>query len=163
MKNLMLLKSLCLPKSKGGLSIADIGLKCNALLLKQALRMIGSGRECRNHVEYWIGDRLGGDFGFDTKYVQLRVDQRGRKLPYNPKYFKHACSLLLEGLQNNRFDVRALEEVTTKSIYASYLDELPPHKIFLKHPDRNWPQVWSRLNSGYLLPTVKDKPFFDNS
>ena len=137
LKNLLPLESLCLPKSRGGLNVAHLGLKCDSLLLRQNLRMIDTDRDSRKHVGYWIGDRLAGPFKFSIKYSQVRIDNSGRRVPYAPKYFKRAGDLLAEGLEQQRFDPKDLGETTTKSLYLSYLKELPPPKVVSKYPDRN--------------------------
>ena len=58
LKNLIPLDTLCLPKGKGGLNVHHISSKCNSLLTRQAIRMIGSDSNSKGHIGFWIGDKL---------------------------------------------------------------------------------------------------------
>ena len=97
-----------------------------------------------------------GTFGFDLKFQHFSRDKKGRKKVYKPKFFKKSCELLLEGLECNRFDINALDDATTKSIYQSYLELMPPPPIEIKYPERDWPKTWLRLNNGVLTPSSRD-------
>ena len=57
-KNQLSLECVCLEKSRGGLGLLLLEAKCEALHLKQALRMVCSGRSSRDHIGYWIGGSL---------------------------------------------------------------------------------------------------------
>ena len=67
--------------------------------------------------------------------------------------------LLQEGLQCERFDRGDLTSVTTKSLYISFTETMPPPMIELKYADMNWLLIWSRLCSGVLSPTARNYLF----
>ena len=70
------------------------------------------------------------------------------------------CSLLNEGFDSERFVVGNLDEITTKSIYMTFAEDLPPPRIQNKYLDRDWNKVWARLNSGVLHPFSREVLFF---
>ena len=59
-----------------------------------------------------------------------------------------------------RFVLGNLDEITTKSIYATFAEALPPPRIQNKYLERDWNKVWERLNSGVLHPFSRDLLFF---
>ena len=118
--------------------------------------MIYTNRDNCKHVGYWIGNRLARPFNFSIKYSEVQIDNHGRKVPYAPKYYKRAGDLLVEGLEKQRFDPKDIVETTTKSLYLSYLKELPPPKVVSTYPNRNWSEVWSKLQSSQLSATARD-------
>ena len=70
------------------------------------------------------------------------------------------CLLLQEGLLDNHFDLNHLGDSTTKEIYKSMTETLPLPNICVEYPDRDWTEVWERLNSGVLRPLTRDFLFF---
>ena len=85
-KNPLSLESVCLVKSRGGLGIPLLQAKCEALHLKQALRMVTSARNSRDHLGYWIGGNL-GFLDFQDNYQHF-TRRENRKRNYSPKVFK---------------------------------------------------------------------------
>ena len=114
-----------MPRLQGGLSIPYLRSKCEALQLKQALRIVTSSKNCRDHLGYWFGDEL-GSFGFDMNFRHFSRDSKGRRKAYKPKYFKNMCELFLEGLDCERFSLENINGVTTKSIFLSFTETMPP-------------------------------------
>ena len=57
--HLISLESVCQPLLNGGLGLPFLRSKCDALLLKQMVRMIISRRNCYSHICFWMGYRLG--------------------------------------------------------------------------------------------------------
>ena len=66
----------------------------------------------------------------------------------------------MEGYISEIFMVGSASSVTTKEIYNSYTETMPPPKVELKYPERNWNLVWKRLSNGVLSPTARDKLFY---
>ena len=58
--------------------------------------------------------------------------------------------LFMEARVSQRFDLSNISAVTSKSLYLSLTETMPPPSVVLKYPDRNFKLVWNRLNSGVL-------------
>ena len=129
-KNVLSLETICLPKNQGGLGIPHLRSKCEALHLKQALRMLSSPRNCRDHICFWSEGKLGA-FGLDENFKMFVQDNQGRKKKYRPKYFRNMIDLLLEGIQTKIFSLTDLSSATTKIIFHSFTDTMPPPKLQL--------------------------------
>ena len=72
-RNPLPLDTVCLSKDNGGLNIPHLRLKCDALLLRQALRIITLNSRSKDHLGFWFGAEL-GNFGFDIKFDPLLHD-----------------------------------------------------------------------------------------
>ena len=85
-------------------------------------------------------------------------DSNGRKKEYRPKYFKNMIELLLEAKDSERFSLTSLSKATTKSIFLSYTETMPPAKIEVEY-DRDWKLVWKRLQSRVLQQSSRNLLF----
>ena len=155
MKNLLSLDTVCLNKSKGGLGLPYLRSRCNALLLKQALRIITSSKNIKDHLGFWFGEAL-GLFGFDLKFQHFSLNKNGNRRLYKPKFFRSSCKLLLEGLEKGMFSLSTLHDTPTKSLYLSLTESLPPPSVEVQYPDRDWKRTWKRINSGVLAASARD-------
>ena len=91
-----------------------------------------------------------------TIYIHQTVSQSGTKQVYNCKFFDHTRDLIVEAIECERLPLKKLETATTKSLYISFTETMPPPAIELTHVDREWDLVWRRLHSGVLTSTSRD-------
>ena len=68
--------------------------------------------------------------------------------------------LLLEGFTSERYAATSLHSSSTKNIYISYTETMPPPKVEFKYPDRDWSLVWKRLDNGVLSQAARNQLFF---
>ena len=64
--------------------------------------------------------------------------------------------LLQESIQSERFDLQNMRSVTTKSLYLSFTETMPPPKIELKYDFMNWKCIWSCLCNGVFSPQARN-------
>ena len=55
--------------------------------------------------------------------------------------------LYAESLSCERFKLSAILSVTTKSLFESFTDTMPPPKVELKYPERDFRLTWQRINN----------------
>ena len=55
LKNVLSLETACLPICQGGLGLPYLRAKCDALHLKQGLRIVSTSRVIRDHLGFWFG------------------------------------------------------------------------------------------------------------
>ena len=67
--------------------------------------------------------------------------------------------LLLKGASCARISMTDLPSITTKSIFLSYIETMPPPKVETKYEERDWELVWSRLQSGVLGSSARHTIF----
>ena len=148
--NLLPMETVSLPKNQGGLNLPCLTSKCDALFLKQVLRMLtGSGGAMR-HLDFWLGRRLGLNIpGFGSDFRQRRT----------PSVCKKILELVTEAVECERVDVDNLKMATTKSIYKSYTETLPPAAVELKYEERDWSLIWLRVWSPVLTPGANNVLF----
>ena len=72
------------------------------------------------------------------------------------KFFDHSVSIYNEAFLSGRFDSTSISSITTKSLYLSYTETLPPPNVEVKYAERDWPRIWRRLISGVLSPPAKN-------
>ena len=140
--------------TKWGLGLPFLRSKCDALLLKQMLRMIISRRNCYSHICFWMGYRLGLQGCKD--YIHFKTSQRNRKVEHTPKLFLYMLDLFEEAKLSERFSLNALTSATTKSLYQSYTETMPPPQICLKYPERDFRLIWERVNRGVLNKNARN-------
>ena len=49
-----------------------------------------------------------------------------------------------------------LDDVTTRSLYISFIKTLPPPAIEISYVERDWPLVWKRLHNGVFTQSSRD-------
>ena len=147
-RNLLPLETICQPVESGGLGIPYLRSKCDSLLLKQMLRMIVTSRNSFNHITFWLGSVL--KIPGLTDFIHFTIDRRGRKKESMPSIFSYMSDLFSEALDSQRFNMESLQEVTTKSLYLSFTETMPPPSVELSYPDRNFRLVWKRVSNCVL-------------
>ena len=95
-------------------------------------------------MNFWLGKQLG--------IPGLEGDFRHQRLP---QHFEVIRDLVTESIQCERIDA-SLDNVTTKAIYKSYTEILPPPKVEERYPLRDWELIWKRINNGVLSPAAKN-------
>ena len=117
--------------------------------------MLVSPKLCRKHVLFWTGGSL-EQLNIDPIFCHFKTTPRGSTRPYNPKLFKTSVSLFNEACLSQRFSINRLSDISTKELYLSYTETMPPPKVELKYIDRDWPLIWKRVNSGVLQPSARN-------
>ena len=84
-----------------------------------------------------------------VKHVHFTRNDRGRLVRYVPRFFKYMVTLLNEAIESERFSLTGMLDVTTKGLYESYTETMPPPKVEFTH-DRDWEKIWKRLSNGVL-------------
>ena len=106
----------------------------------------GNSQGC-DHIDFWLGSKL--DLPqFSSSYFHLK----GNNSDSTPIIFSTAFNYISEGIDEGRYTVSDIKDITTKQLYLSYIEDLPPPVIEDKFPERNWLLKWSRLKSGVLSP-----------
>ena len=137
-KNLLSMETICLPCENGGLGIPFLRAKCDALLLKQMLRILASRGVSFDHMTFWINDTL--QINDLPIFTHPKLNKNGRKISvFKSDYFFYLSELFTEGRSCERFSLTDLGSNTTKSIYISLTETMPPTPIVLKYPERNFP------------------------
>ena len=146
-------ETVCLPKEKGGLGIPFLRAKCDALLLMQAVRMLKSRKSSRDHLSFWIGKYL--PFLPDMSSVEHTLVRNRRISDRTPDVYLKLRDLILEAKAMERLEIDNLEQVTTKGLYLSYIETIPPAPIEDVHPEYDWEKIWSRSIHPVLSPTAQ--------
>ena len=94
------------------------------------------GRKSRQHIGFWIGHNI-QELGFNDKYILKIRNSSGNRVLYTHNFFKYTLGLLREGLQTGKFSFSSSSSISTKDLYLSYVESLPPPKIEIKYPDRD--------------------------
>ena len=142
------LVELCNKKVDGGLGLVEIRSKADALLLKQACRILTAcGSKSWLHLKYWMGLYL------------ARIIPEMRSGPHSeriPVMYTTVKALFDESVME--LPVEDIEKITVKELYKSFTETLPPPKVLYK-PDqgRVWENVWSNINNPMLR--VKEREF----
>ena len=63
--------------------------------------------------------------------------------------------LYMESLASERFSIETLTTTTTKSLYESMTETMPPSAVELKYPERNYDLIWKQLNYPVLEKSTK--------
>ena len=63
--------------------------------------------------------------------------------------------LFTEARACERFDMESITNSTTKSIYLSFTDMMPPPSIVLKHPERDFDLIFKRVNSNVFSKNAR--------
>ena len=146
--NVLSRDTIYLPKERGGLGVPSIKLKCKALFMRQFFRSIFGKQHGKNHIDFWLGSRLGLP-QLTSDYYHLK-GKAGSERDCTPPLFCSALSLISEAFADGIFSVSDVKDLTTKQIYVSLLDTLPAPQVELKYLDQDWQLTWERLQSGAL-------------
>ena len=95
-RNLLSMETVCQPVEAGGLGIPYLRAKCDALLLKQMLRMIISAKNCYNHICFWLSSVL--EVPEINTFRHFKIDLRGRQRPFLCDLFKYMSNLYSEAV-----------------------------------------------------------------
>ena len=151
--NVISKETVCLPREKGGLGIPNIRIKCRALFIKQLLRTISGRKHGRDHIDFWLGNRLRIP-SLDFCFYHLK-GKIGKETDCTPPIYLTTLDYITEALEDDVFSVSDITDITTKCIYLSLLESIPPPKVEAKYPDYDWPLIWVRLKSGVFSPAAK--------
>ena len=137
------------PRSRGGLGLVCVATKAECLLLCQTLRVLKRrGSNCNKHLSFWIGSEL------NEAFPEL-TDRGPVNLSRCPLH-KTLLATLEEGLLRQEYKPTALDEATSKMIYASRSADVIPPPI----PGVNFLElVYPRLNSKVLEAEPRDALF----
>ena len=79
-----------------------------------------------------------------------------QKVIYRPFIFKHVSELMSEAILCERVDKTSLSGTTTKDLFKSYTETMPPSNIEMSYVERDWNKVWKRLCSNVLHPHARN-------
>ena len=116
--------------------------------MKQIFRSIFGRQHGRDHLDFWLGSRLGLP-PLTSKYYHLK-GKVGEEQDSTPTLFCTALDFISESIEDGLFSVSDISEITTKQIYTSLLETLPRPQIEFKRPEQDWPLTWERLKSGAI-------------
>ena len=142
-KNVLSGDTVCLPKERGGLSIPHLRLKCRSLFMKQMLRSISGNGKGKEHVDFWLGDRLSLPQLSSCFHYLKRLNK-----DCTPQIFTTTLSYISEALDDGTITASEIKDITTKQIYNCYLENLPSPSVEQRLPSIYWALKWSRLQSG---------------
>ena len=118
------------------------------------LRMITFSRNSFDHLSFWLGSSLGLPDLAD--FVHYKINRMGRRRKAVPAYFTYLLNLYSDGLSSERFNLNSLSLSTTKDIYVSLTNTMPPPKVAIKHPNINYSLVWKRIVNGVFSKTSRN-------
>ena len=131
------ISELKLAREKGGLGLTCIYSVAKSLKLSQILKLINSGdTKSISHIDLWIGEvlhDLDPDLGVADHSLQV------------PAFFEELALLLTDAKIANIIDIHNWRSLSNKSIYLSYLSELPPPRVELD-TGISMVDVWKRIN-----------------
>ena len=119
-KNVLSRETVCLSKERGGLAVPHLRIKCKSLRIKQMLRNITGTEKGKEHIDFWLGERLGLPQLSSSLYHLRKQNQDS-----TPVFFTSALTDITEALSNGVFTVPEIKDVTVKQIYKCYLEDLP--------------------------------------
>ena len=128
--------------------------KAECLLLRQALRVLQRKESnCNKYLSVWLGSQLQEAFP--------ELTDLGHVCQSRFPLHKNILEALEEGMLRQEFKPTSLDDVTSRSIYASRaVDIIPPPKIEAKCPGVNfWELVYPRLCNDILEAEPKDALF----
>ena len=149
-RNVLSKDTVCLPKGKGGLALPHLRLKCRSLFVKQIFRNIFGRGNGKNHVDFWLGERLGIP-GLGSQFFHLK-GRPGAETDATPDLFKYTLKCVNDLLEGGTVSLTEIQDITTKQLYLIAIDVLPAPVIVERHPDRDWRLTWERLHHGSLTP-----------
>ena len=118
--------------------------------MKQCFRNITWNFRGCDHIDFWLGSKLGLS-QLSSSFHHLKRNN----IDCTPGIFSTALKFITDAISNGRFTVNDIHDITTKQVYMSFVEDLPPPVIEDKFPDRNWSLKWSRLKSGVLSPEAR--------
>ena len=144
------LVELCNKKVEGGLGLVEIRSKADALLLKQACRILTAcDSKSWLHLKYWMGLYL-------SKIIpQMRTGPHSERIP---RMYTTTKALLDESVLE--LPLEDISKITVKELYQSFTETLPPPKIIYKRgPGVVWDNVWTNLNHPMLRVKEREMMF----
>ena len=77
-------------------------------------------------MAFWIGADVSGiDMSID-KYIHYRPNGHGGMVRYAPQFFSYTAKLLNEAISSERFKLSDLTSVTSKNLFKSFTETMPP-------------------------------------
>ena len=143
--------TVALPTKRGGLNLPLVGLRCEVLRVRQLVRMILSLRT-RRHVTFWLGGKLGWEGLKEEWFVMRKGVRRGAKpVVITSPYYQKWAAMFLKAKAKGIIDVDDLENVTTRQMYAEWMNLQSEAMVVLEEPDKPWSTIWARLLSGLVV------------
>ena len=135
------LEQLCHPVKKGGLGLFNTERKAKSLFTRQIGRMLRRKGKGYKHISYWLRSSM-------ANQITLHEDgPRATQLPSGLHLQMKHC--IVEGLE--RGDEAKLLSSTSKMIYQSLSEDLPPPRLAQEAPDEEEvKRVFGRLSSKVL-------------
>ena len=133
------LEELHVPLSEGGLGIPNILAKADSLFTRHLLRILENETPTRDHLMYWVGERMRDTF------PNIRLRECSRVIT---PYFEN----VIEKLSEDSIEPKISENpvgYSTKSIYKMLNSTPAPPKVTQNY-DREWSLVWANLDSPFL-------------
>ena len=87
--------------------------------------------------------------------VEHTVVFHGKISDKTPDLYLKLKDLLLEARRMERLEEDNLGKVTTKDLYLSYTETMPPAPIENIHPEYDWEKIWSRSIHPVLSPAAQ--------
>jgi len=138
------------PRHAGGLGVACVASRAQAMLAKQACHRLAGAGQPAAHLSFWLGLRLLHYFpGFRT----------GLHAEVMPTLYADLAALLLEVLAFDFVEPAHLGAVTAAAIYIEFTSTPPPPKVEAHLPDLPWSRIWGRLALGGLPPQLAEIGF----
>ena len=137
-------------KMAGGLNLPCLSKMSESLLVSQCIKLIRSGyKRSKCHLDYWLGDLTGSlSHNIEAETVAHLT----------PSYFECIGILLADLMVADILNSRTLLTITNKSIYRSFLADLPLPKV-VRDSGRDYSRVWVNLHSKVVDSKSRDLLF----
>ena len=131
------MNELKLSRLKGGLGLTCICSAAKSLKVSQILKLLQSGDlKSIKHIDFWIGEvlqDLDQDLGLMGNTLQV------------PSFFEELALLITDAKISNTIDAHNWRSLSNRSIYLSYMSELPPPRVEIES-GFSLVDIWKRIN-----------------
>ena len=129
------------PRLEGGLGMPCVSAMTDALLVRQMMRMLGSGdSKTIGHLVHWVGAKLDGMFQAPAAVGNVLI----------PDHFAMMIDLLNEAVVAEVMEVATWRNITNKNIYSFYISLLPEVRI-VTESGLDYKPVWRRLGMAVMF------------
>ena len=140
--------TVCLPRERGGLGIPHLKLRCKSLFLRQIFRSVTGQGQSKDHFDFWLGKRMNIPF-LQSCFYHI-TGARGSERDLTPQLFKYALNVINQVFDENIITPADIFSITTKQLYMSLSESLPPAGIEERYVDNGWSRTWHLLSSRVL-------------
>ena len=130
----------------GGLGLPNIQAKCDALFLKQIVRILQYPSSTRSNLIYWLG------LSIRSEFPDLNT---GLQSEFITPYFRYCVRLIRDRSLSKEMNSENLTYFTTKIIYKDFNSTPKPPKIVNKF-NLDWGRVWLRLENRAMSSEARD-------